>query len=204
MKNLAVVLAVSVAAAGFAIAGPKDKISEALVNPDALLGNASWNNATVASKVKSVKCKIQIGAKAPSSSDLADGKVICISDADTLLDATADTTGNSLVMAGEAVGGKLKLKGDTRSIGCGSLSAATVINALTTCYQEDIANYDAATECANAGMVWIPPNILPLTGGYNPGAVVGACQGTVANGGERIPAPAAPVLAITGSHQPLF
>lgn len=204
MKKLAIVLAMSVAAAGMAVAGPKDKISETLINPDSLLGNASWNNATVASKVKSVKCKVQIGAKANPAGDLADGKVICISDADTILGGTPTTTGNSLVMAGEIVGGKLKLKGDVRSIGCGSLSAATITNALTTCYQEDIANYDAATECGNAGMVWIPPGVLPTTDAYNPGNVVGACQGTVANGMERIPAPVAPVLAITGSYSPIL
>jgi len=194
-------LAMSVAAAGMALAGPKDKISETLINPDSLTGNGSWNNATVASKVKSVKCKVQVGAKANPPGDLADGPIICISDADTILGVTPNTTGNSLVMAGEIVGGKLKLKGDTRAIGCGSLAQAAITNALTTCYSEDIMNYDAAAECLGAGMLWIPNTFVPA---YNPGNIVGACQGTVPNGEERIPAPLAPVLAITGSFQPLL
>jgi len=207
MKKMAIVLAVSVAAVGAAFAGPKDKIGEALVNPSSIGGSADWNNATVAGKVKSVKCKYQLIAKAKIPTDLADGPVVCFAEADVLSGFLGpNPVGNSVVIAGEALGGKLKMKGDLRAIGCGGGlgSPALSTNGTTICFGTDLVAFDWVAECSGAGMLPIASNILPGTGPFKPGSVVGVCQGSVGNGGERIPRPPVPVLAEQGTYQPLL
>jgi hypothetical protein len=207
MKKVAIVLAVSVAAAGAAFAGPKDKVGEALVNPSSIAGSASWKNATVAGKVKSTKCKYQIGAKANPTTDLADGPVVCFAEADVRSAFLGpDPVGNSVVVAGEALGGKLKMKGDLRSIGCGTAlgSPAISFNGTTICFGTDLGSFDWQSECTSAGMVPFLANVLPGTESYNAGNIVGICQGTIGNGGERIPRPAVPVLAEQGTYNPLL
>ncbi len=205
MKKMAIVVAFGVATAGLAIAGPKDKVGEALVNPSSLLGDASWNNATVAGKVKSTKCKFQLSAKANPTTDLADGPVVCFAEADVYASALGSGLfGNSVVLSGVAVGGKLKIKGDLRAIGCGIQSASTAINGTTICFGTDLTAFDWAAACAGGGMLPIAANLLPGTADVNAGGVAGVCQGTVAGGGQRIPRPPVPVLAEQGTHQPLL
>lgn len=207
MKKMAIVLAVSVAAAGSAFAGPKDKVGESLVNTSSIPGSADWKNATVTGKVKSVKCKYQLGAKANPITDLADGPVVCFAEADVLSAFLGPApVGNSVVIAGEALGGKLKMKGDLRSIGCGGAlgSPAMSFNGTTICFGTSLVAFDWMAECSGAGMLVVPANVLPGTESFNPGNVVGICQGTVGNGGERIPRPPVPVLAEQGTYQPLL
>lgn len=200
--KMGLTVGLAVALATGAMAGPKDKVGEALVNPS-LNGNAAWNNATVAGKVKSTKCKYQVNAKADPATDLADGPVVCFAEADVFSPALGpNPVGNSVVVAGAALGGKLKMKGDLRAIGCGVLGAATAINGTTICFGTDLATFDWMAACSGAGMVPIPANVLPGTQDANAGNIVGVCQGTVGNGGERIPRPPVPVLAEQGTYQP--
>jgi len=204
MKKLVIVMATTMALSGVAFAGPKDKVGEALVNPSALGGNASWNNTTVAGKVKSNKCKYQIGAKANPVGDLADGPVVCFAEADVYNTSLGvGLFGNSVVLTGVASGGKLSMKADLRAIGCGVAGASTAINGTTICFGVDVpGDFDPATQCAGAGMLWVPANLLPGTTEINGGAALGVCQGVNAGLGERIPRPVAPVLAEQGTHQP--
>jgi hypothetical protein len=205
MKKMAIVLAVSVAAAGAALAGPKDKVGESLVNPSSIAGSASWKNATVAGKVKSTQCKYQISVKANPTTDLADGPVVCFAEADVRSAFLGpNPAGNSVVLAGEALDGKLKIKGDLRSIGCGGAlgSPAMSFNGTTICFGTDLVSYDWMAACSGAGMAPILPNVLPGTEGFNAGSVVGICQGNVA--GARITRPPVPVLAEQGTYNPLL
>ena len=202
MRKIVLATAVAIAIAPAAWAGPKDKTSETLINPDAIAGSADWDNTAIATKVKSGKCKLQIQAKGATS--LLNTPVICISEADvkaTALGGGADFYGNSVVFAGAVSDkGKLKIKANLGSIGCGLLSTAINVNGSTKCYKEDIANYDAATECTNAGMLWVAPNLVD----FKADGLVGLCQGLVAGSADRIIPPAAPLLAEQGSYQPLL
>ena len=203
MKKIAVLAAFCVATASVALAGPKDKVGEALVNPSALLGNASWDNAPVAGTVKSNKCKYQISAKANPVGDLADGPVICFAEADVYnASLGVGLFGNSVVLAGTASGGKLSMKADLRAIGCGVAGASTAVNGTTICFGEDVSVFNPMAQCGGAGMLWVPANLLPGTTEINGGAALGVCQGVAAGAGERIPRPAVPVLAEQGTHQP--
>lgn len=203
MKRIALVLAMAVAASGAAWAGPKDKVGEALVNPSSLNGSPDWDNRTVAGKVKSSKCKFQVGVKANPAGDLTEGPVICFAEADVYAASLPPGLhGNSVVLAGVSAAGKVKIKADFRAIGCGLESPSTAINGTTVCFLEDLANFDWQAECGGAGMLPIAANALPSTVGIKGGAVVGLCQGLGA--GARIPRPAVPVLAEQGSYQGLL
>ena len=205
MKKIAMVVAVGVAMGGVSWAGPKDKTSETLVNPESIAGNAAWSNLTVATKVKSNKCKTVLSAKTKVLGDLVEGPIVCMLEADVRAALLgAGFYGNSVVIAGESLGGKLVIKADLRSIGCGTQSEAMSINGTSRCYQVDPVAYDWAGTCSGAGMLPLPPNVLPGTEGFNPGGVLGICQGAAAGAGQRIPAPAVPLLAEQGQYTPLL
>jgi len=207
MKRVAFVCgALAVVLATPAWAGPKDKISETLVNPTSIAGGAGWDNKTISTKVKSGKCKMQIQAKG-AGAPLFNEPVVCLAEADVLSASLpgGGPAGNSVVVAGSFDDkGKLKIKGGMAAIGCGVLSEALALNGTTTCYLQDIGTYDWKTACSNAGMLPIDPNILPGTEGEKAGAVVGLCQGVVQNGGQRIDPPGGTLLVVHGSYQPLL
>ena len=190
-------------------AGPKDKTSETLINPDSIMGSSDWNNTTVATKVKSGKCKIKIQAK--DATGVAGADLTCIAEADvraTSLGGGTDTYGNSVILSGAAESdGKIKISANLGAIGCGIQSEAISMNGTLKCYKiktgTGVGEYDWKTQCAGAGMLPLDPNTVPGTEDVKGGAVVGLCQGLTANGGQRIPPPAVPVLAEQGSYQPL-
>lgn len=188
-----------------ALAGPKDKVSETLVNPSSIAGAGGWDNKVIKTKIKSGKCKIQIQAK--GATGLINQPVVCLAEADVLSLSLpgGGPAGNSVVLAGSFdEKGKLKIKGNLASIGCGIQGEALALNGTTTCYQQDIGSYDWQTACSNAGMLVLPPNILPGTEDEKARDVVGLCQGVVQNGGDRIGPPGGPLLAVQGSYQPLL
>jgi len=205
MNRIAVVMAAGVAMAGVTWAGPKDKTAETMVNPSSIAGSADWNNFTVATKVKSSKCKVVISAKTKVIPDLVAGPVVCLLEADVRAAALGPGLfGNSVVVAGNSLDGKLLIKADLRSIGCGIQSDALALNGKTTCYQVDPVAYNWSATCGGAGMLPVPPNLLAGTESFNPGGLLGLCQGGTAGAGERIPPPGVPILAEQGQLSPLL
>ncbi len=204
MRKVVFATAVALAFSTAAWAGPKDKTSQTLVNPDSIAGSADWDNTAISTKEKSGKCKIQIQAK--GATNLINEKVICIADGDVLASSLpGGMGGNSVVLAGSFDDkGKLKIKGNLGAIGCGIQANALALNGGTTCYKQDIATYDWATACSNAGMFAVSINFLPGTEDVKPGAVVGLCQGINGAFGQRIDPPAGAVLSVQGSYQPLL
>jgi hypothetical protein len=207
MRKIAMATAALLAFTGTAFAGPKDKTSETLVNPSSINGSAEWNNTTVSTKVKSGKCKLQIQFK--DATGIAGDDIVCLGEAD-VLSATLGVGlfGNSVVIQGTVeADGKFKAKANLGAIGCGILDTALAMNGGTRCYQATVGTgvgeYDWAAACSGAGMAPIGANVLPGTEDINGDAVVGICQGLVANAGQRINPPAANPLLVQGSYQPV-
>jgi hypothetical protein len=197
MRTIAVTLALTLAFGSVALAGPKDKSQETLIDGSSINGNGTtWDNRTVSTKVKTGKCKMQIQFK-DAKAAIEGQNVICLGEADVIADLLPPPgAGNSVVTRGVVSGGKLKIKGNMAAVGCGQISDAINFNATTTCYEED-PNYNPEVECANSSMLWIQ---APLPG-YKPDSLEGLCQGLVF--GDRINPPSSPVLATQGALQPL-
>jgi hypothetical protein len=176
-----------------ALAGPKDKTTETLVNPSSIAGGGGWDNTLIATKVKSGKCKIQIQAK--DALALAGQDIICLAEANVRIGSLGGNRfGNSVVLAGTVdANGKLKIKAKLGAIGCGSQSEALALDGSMTCYAESLGNYDAEANCP---YLWIPPDLV----NFKPDGLVGLCQGLA--DGQRITPPAQPILAEQGSYQP--
>jgi hypothetical protein len=190
-----------------AFAGPNDKTSETLINPDSITGNGSWNNTTVSTKVKSGKCKIQIAFK--DATGIANDDMVCLAEADVRATSLgAGIFGNSVVISGTVeADGKFKAKGNLGAIGCGILSEAVSFNGSMTCYQATVGTgvgeYDWSAECLASGMLPLAANVTPGTEDVNGGAVVGICQGLVNTGGQRIMPPSGTPLLVQGTYVPL-
>ena len=199
MKHLSFALVLVVAAVGAASAGPKDKVQQALVNPDSLGGTAPWDNTAVDAKQKFSSCKQQIQIKVGTAVGLSGTDLVCLSSGDAYTSLGLNA-GNSLIMRGtiDAVKGKLTMKADLRAIGCGALATSTSINSTLECYVD--TGWDGATECTNQGGLWIAPGAQPGTEKFKPGALEGLCQG-VAFGFALTP-PAGALLAVAGTHTP--
>lgn len=200
MRTFALTTVFALAVACFALAGPKDKSQESLIDNSSIDGNGTtWDNTTVTGKVKTGKCKMQIQFK-NAKAGIEEQNVICLGEADVIADLLPPPgAGNSIVTRGVVSGGKLKIKGNMAAVGCGQISDAINFNATTTCYQED-PNYHPDIECPASGafgMLWIE---APLPG-FKPDSVEGLCQGLVL--GDRINPPSSPVLAVQGASQPL-
>jgi hypothetical protein len=183
-------MALTLALGSVALAGPKDKTQEALINPTDVAGNASWDNTVVATKVKTGKCKVQIQFK--DASGVEGQEVICLGEADVISSTLAPPgAGNGVVMKGIVSGGKLKIKGKMTGVGCGS-EAAITLNSAVTCYEED-PTYDPAVACASMPGLWVPQGSIVEV---KPDSIVGLCQGVTL--GARIAPPASPLLAVQG------
>jgi hypothetical protein len=198
MRTFVLTTVFALAVACFALAGPKDKSQETLIDPSSVDGNGTtWDNKTVTGKVKTGGCKLQIQFK-DAKAAIEGQNVICLGEADVIADLLPPPgAGNTIVTRGIVSGGKLKIKGKMAAVGCGVISDAINFNATTTCYQED-PTWDPAVECpasGSLGMLWIEPS------GFKEDSVEGLCQGLVL--GDRINPPSSPVLAIQGALQPL-
>jgi hypothetical protein len=205
MRKIAVTVALSMLVGTQACAGPKDKTSETLVNPDSIAGSAEWDNKTVSTKVKSGKCKLQIQFK--DALGVAGDDIVCLADGDVLSSFTGPAlVGNSVVIAGTVgADGKFKAKANLGAIGCGIIAEALAVNGGMRCYQATVGTgvgeYDWAAACSGVPMLPLAPNVLPGTADINGDAVVGICQGSSL--GQRLPGPPGGELVVQGSYQPL-
>jgi hypothetical protein len=198
MRILVITTALTLGLASLALAGPKDKTSETLVDPNGVDGTANvWSNSTVKAIVKTGGCKLKIQVKG-AGSGIEGQEVICLTEADVVIDVIFPPpgAGNSLVTQDTVSDGKLKIKANLAAVGCGLLNALA-LNASTTCYQED-PNYDPEVACGAAGMGWLAPG--DLGGDFKEDSLRGLCQG--ASFDDRIDPPASPVLAVRGALQP--
>lgn len=185
-------------------AGAKDKSANTLVDID---GTGLINNTTGKTKTKSKGCKLQIQAKPIALSDGA--VVICIAEADV-----EGIGGNSVVLAGEAKSGQVKIKADLSEvkfggIGCGDQEAISY-NGNLRCYEDDAtyrgdANVPGSWQaaCNAAGMVVGPapgdhPGATKLKVNDTQSVVVGLCQGF--GEGDRINPPASARWAVQGQR----
>jgi hypothetical protein len=195
MKGLAIVVASLLLSVSAASAGPKDKSKQSLINSSALAGTVNWNNGTVTGTVKSGKCKAKIQFKDVAGGLVGD-TITCITSADVRATSLgAGAFGNSVVLQGVVEDNfKLKIGAKLSQIGCGTVSDAINFNSTVVCYEEDLS-YDPATECGNAGMLWLP--------GDGSDGLLGLCQGLTANAGQRIPPPSSAVLCELGGFNPL-
>lgn len=199
MRQLSFALVLVVACAGAAFAGPKDKVQQALVNPDSVGGTAPWDNTAVDAKQKFASCKQQIQIKVGSAVGLSGTDLVCLSSGDAYTSIGLDA-GNSLVMRGtiDAVKGKLAMKADLRAIGCGALAVTTSINTTLECYED--TGWDAESECTGQGGLWIAPGSQAGTEKFKPGALEGLCQGLAF--GFTLTPPGGTLLAVAGTHTP--
>jgi hypothetical protein len=198
MRKIAILTTcLSLAFASSAFAGAKDKSSNTLVDINA---TGIINNTTVKTKTKSKGCTLQIQAKPIG---LADGAVaICIAEGDVLAAALPPGgAGNSIVLAGEAKAGQLKIKADLSEgkfggLGCGDTEAIS-FNGNLRCFSDDpVYRGDAnvpgswRAQCVAAGMVAAPdgPGTTKLKVNDTQSVVVGLCQGLAL--GLRIDPPA--------------
>jgi len=224
MRRLLVLAAASLMLGGAQVSSAGgDKTAEAFVDPSSLAGGANGftnilsTGGTSSGKSKSGKCLLQLQFKGLAG--FADGALlICIAEADvraSALGGGVNTFGNSVVFRAEVKSGGAKSKGDLKKIGCGS-SDAIALNGFLRCYEPD-ADYsnpdDTAPgtnweeECLSAGMAPAPnPSVAPpaIDPGPAKDGLLGLCQGFLANGGERIPAPPTGLIAEQGSSNPMF
>jgi hypothetical protein len=201
MRKVALIgTAIALAMTSAAWAGKKDKTSNTFVDIDAA---GVINNTTAKTKAKAKGCKLQAQMK---DVNMSDGDIaICIAEAD--VDGIG---GNSIILAGEAKKGKLKLKADidegtVLGQGCGDVEAISY-NGSMTCYLDDpIYRSDAVAPgtwrqaCADAGMLaGDGPGESQLKG--NPGVpvVIGLCQGF--SEGDRILPPSSARFAVQGQR----
>lgn len=196
MKKIALTTALTLALAGVAFAGAKDKNSLALVNGSSLAGSVEWDNTEIATKTKYGACKQQIQFKSKAGA-LEGQDIVCISSGDTYT-SLALNAGNSLVMRGTMTDGKLKMKADLRAIGCGILAQTTTINSEMVCYTD--SGWDGATECTGQGGLWIAPNAQAGTEKFKPADLEGLCQGFAF--GFRLVPPGGTYLAEVGVYTP--
>ena len=197
MRKVAVICTALLFTAGSAWAGAKDKSSNTLVDISGVA--AVINNTTVKTATKSKDCTLQLQAKPVT---LADGDVvICIAEADVVSSLFAPLGGNSILIAGEAKSGQLKIKapmGETTfaGLGCGDLEAISY-NGNMRCYTDNAvyrgdANVPGSwrAACGGAGMLAGTAGTTMLKVNNTQPIVIGLCQGLVQ--GARIPAPGAP------------
>lgn len=180
-----------------AAAGPRDRTLEALVSVDGVLGSASWDNRAVKALVKFARCRHRIVVRrAPA---LAGQPVVCLVGSDAFLSILpGGALGTTVVFSGAFdARGKLRLVADLRSIGCGSVTETLSLNRSFDCYATDVDAYDPAATCGAAGMLWVAPDPAAA-----PDALVGVCQALSPGTGERMPPPAAPLLAADGVFLP--
>lgn len=181
-------------------AGAKDKSANTLADRNAA---GVIDNALVKTAVKSKGCTVQLQAKPVALAD--DEIVICILEADVL-----GIGGNSLLLAGEAKSGGLKIKADIGETtiagnGCGDLEAVSY-NGQIKCYRDDIIYRSNAVgpgtwrqACADAGMLNIATaGTTQLKENAGVPVVLGLCQGFVE--GDRIIPPTTDEWALTGQR----
>jgi hypothetical protein len=209
MRKLVLAVAVAVAAASPALAGPKDGTKDSLIGINGLAGNATIDNTLTAVTMKSKGCKLQLQMK--DVLGLANGAVlICVAGADVISPpALPLPAGNSVVFLAEydAAKGAVKMKADLTEIGCGSADNIQWGGDLR-CYL-DSPGYRGPSSpgvswdslCAGVPMGALPntatsPDKLVLNPALN--VIVGLCQGFVA--GQRIPPPASAEICRRGSR----
>jgi len=184
---------------GTAWAGAKDKTSNTLVYRNAV---GIINNVTVKTKIKSKGCKTQIQAK---TVNMADGEIaICILEADVI-----GFGGNSLIVAGEAKAGKLKIKADLTEVGvlgnaCGSIETISY-NGQVKCYLDDLTyRLDSAgpgtwrDACPSGSLESGAPGTTMLKANPTVPVVIGICQSFTF--GDRIGVPSTAEWALTGQR----
>jgi len=203
MKKLAVIVAMGLACASPALAGPKDKSANTLIGPQSFTGNATVNNQTTTFGYKSKGCSVQIAAKGLSGT--ADGDIImCIADADVVSPPVINAPGggNGVLLLGEVKKGALKIKADLTEDLCGS-TAAIQFNGNMRCFLDDLAFRTGGwqTACTSVGSLPIPnqsmdPTKLKVNNTEN--VVVGLCQNTTTPG-VRLPAPSSALIAVQGA-----
>jgi len=206
-KSLVLLSAAAVVALGStAWAGPKDKVTEALIDATSINGTTGvWDNNVTAATVKQGKCKMQIQIKGLPAG-LEGENIICVAGADVRSSGLGGGTvvaGNSIVGAAAVSKGKLKIKMDLTQITCGAAGTGSIaFNGGITCYRDD-PTYNWATACGSingvGGMVWLT---IPSSGAKGD-QLLGLCQGfNAATQGVRIPPPASAILAVQGQSSP--
>ncbi|MGH7787168.1 MAG: hypothetical protein ACRERC_09910 [Candidatus Binatia bacterium] len=183
MRKIAVICTALLFTAGSAWAGAKDKSSNTLVE---ITPAGVIDNVTGKTKTKSKDCTLQIQAKPVV---LADGEmVICIAEADVV-----GVGGNSILIAGEAKAGQLKIKAPMgeasfAGLGCGDIQAISY-NGNMRCYKDDAAYRTGgwATACTGAGMLAGVGGTTMLKANDTQPIMIGLCQGLTI--GLRIPGP---------------
>jgi hypothetical protein len=202
MRKIAVICTALLFTAGSAWAGAKDKSSNTFVDINAAGVIA---NTTVKTKAKSKDCTLQIQAKPVA---LADGAmVICIGDADVL-----GFGGNSILIAGEAKAGQLKIKaplGETTfaGLGCGDIAAISH-NGNLKCYLDD-APYRtggwvaACTGAPGGGLAGIAGTTTLKQNDTQP-IMIGLCQSSTFTAGFRIIPPSSTEFMRQGQLTPVI
>jgi len=189
MRKIAVICTALIFTAGSAWAGAKDKSSNTLVDINAA---GVINNVTGKTKTKSKGCTLQIQAKPVA---LADGEmVICIAEADVV-----GVGGNSILIAGEAKAGQLKIKAPMgeatfAGLGCGDIEAISY-NGNMRCYKDDAtyrgdANVPGSWKAACTGngmLAGVAGTETFLKVNDTQPVMIGLCQGLSI--GLRIPGP---------------
>jgi len=203
MKKLAVVLALGVAFASPALAGPKDKSSGNLIGPQAFGGNGTVDNAVTTFSFKAKGCSLQIAAKGLLGT--TDGDIImCIAEADVIAPGggiNPPGAGNGVLLLGEMKKGALKIKADLTEVLCGS-TAAVQFNPNIRCYLDDFTYRTTGwpTACTSVvGSIAIPGSgLTKLKVNSTENVVVGICQNLITLG-ARLPAPPSPLIAVQGA-----
>lgn len=206
MRRIFAVAVIACLIASTAWAGPKDKVKEALIQGTSIHGTGNWNNDTVSAGYKSGKCKIKIAFKDTLAAIEGD-EIVCLAGADvraTSLGGGTNTFGNTAILKGIVTDGQLKMKGDLSVVGCGNASDSIAINGTMTCYNEDLAYApDLPTITAKCSAMPGGGGLLLVGNAFFDGDnLVGVCQGSQANGGQRIGAPANGVLVVQGISVP--
>ncbi len=194
---LAAALLLGAAFASSTAAGRRDRTLESLVSVEGVLGSPSWDNREVRALAKFGRCGHRIVVRrAPA---LALQPIVCLVGSDAFLSILpGGAFGTTVVFAGAFDSrGKLRLRADLRSIGCGAVTETLSLNRSFSCYATDVGSYDPASACGAAGMLWVAPDPSAPAD-----ALVGICQALSPGTGERLPPPAAPLVAADGLFLP--
>ena len=191
-----VCVAIALATATTAHAGPRDKLQASLINTDAIHGSASWDNRTVKATVTAKRCAVDVViAKATT---LAGLDLVCIWGNDAINVGNLPGGFSTLLAGTVSEKGKLKLRSDSTRFGCGLFGDLIGFNQSMECYQTTIGTepgeYDWETACESAGMT-----PFPVFGEEDSDSIAGVCGGAE---GQRIPPPAVAELARMGAYLP--